>query len=320
VVMKRSLEAVDVMAVVSLLATVFSGYLLFLVAEGTLGRISSQGMTTSPPTGTGVVAEWVQPALGQAIVQDALLEQGGSKAIASAAWDLNRISLEQYAIDTRPLAYLDPAIRFAVQGEADHLSRVQYVKGRAITNFTARGVRQGWLSADQYVNDQNDRMIRQSDAFGERIDQAFRTSWQERLGEAIVAASRDHAAVVDRLQERVGAAVVQVASVQTRYEEAKRATQDQLVALTTAMSRSEQQTDLIDRLATAESSTGPQAIASTEPKSWPEISLGHVLVASLGLCALFVAGFSIRGRSWVEEQTASVLPLESAERLYRKTA
>ena len=99
------------------------------------------------------------------------------------------------------------------------------VKGRAIVNHTRNGTRHGWLSADHYVNEYNDRMIRQAEGAGSRILNDFLANWQSNLGQSIVEASLAHMSVLNKIQEEIGEAIVRVATVQTSYEEADAALQ-----------------------------------------------------------------------------------------------
>lgn len=55
-------------------------------------------------------------------------------------------------------------MRQAATVPADHVAWVQYVMGPAIVNFTARGIRSGVLSADQYLSEYNTNMIRVTEA------------------------------------------------------------------------------------------------------------------------------------------------------------
>jgi hypothetical protein len=55
-------------------------------------------------------------------------------------------------------------------------------------NFTARGIRSGVLSADQYRSDYNPSMIRATESRGQRLDEEFASTWQTTLGQKILAA------------------------------------------------------------------------------------------------------------------------------------
>jgi hypothetical protein len=99
-------------------------------------------------------------------------------------------------------------MREAATVPADHMVRVQYVMGRAIVYFTARGIRSGVLSADQYCSDYNTRMIRATEASGQRLDHEFASTWQATLGREIVDAIQDYSRQAGAIQERLGTAIL----------------------------------------------------------------------------------------------------------------
>jgi hypothetical protein len=94
------------------------------------------------------------------------------------------------------------------------MTRVQAVMGRAIVNFTARGIRSGVLSADQYLSDYNTRMFCTTEASGQRLDHEFASTWQATLGRRIVDASKNHRWQACAIQERLGTAILHVTQAQ----------------------------------------------------------------------------------------------------------
>jgi hypothetical protein len=87
--------------------------------------------------------------------------------------------------------------------------------GRAIVNFTTRGIRNGVLSADQYLSEYNTNMIRATEANGERLDHEFPSTWQATLRHRIVDAIQDHSRRAGTIQEQLGAAILHVTQAQT---------------------------------------------------------------------------------------------------------
>lgn len=79
--------------------------------------------------------------------------------------------------------------------------------GQAIVNFTTRGIRSGVLSADQYRSEYNTNMIRITEAWGQRLDQEFTSTWQATLGRGIVDAFQNYTERAGVIQERVGTAL-----------------------------------------------------------------------------------------------------------------
>lgn len=313
--MKRTFEAVDIMVAIGFCATILGGFLFLMASSGVVG--SPVGETISSAQALTEM-EMVEPALGEAIVSQALLDLSTDKETAAAAAQLNRATMLSYELESGPSASLDGTRAWAEQMQSDSAARAELVKGHAIVNFTKRGISQGWLSADQYMNQYNDRMIRQADVAGSRVADNFASTWQANLGEAIVGSTVAHMQAADRVQEGIGAAVVRVTKAQAGYEEATGAIQVQTAALFNAAIRTELQSDQFTQLAQAE--TTPEPIGATEmSKPWPEISSGHVIGATLGLMGVLIAGFFMASRRPSEE----IMPytrMEPAERVYRKTA
>ena len=153
-------------------------------------------------------------------------------------------------------------MRQAATVPADHMARVQYVMGRAIVNFTARGIRSGVLSADQYLSEYNTNMIRVTEAWGQRLDQEFASTWQATLGHGIVNAIQHYTERAGAIQERVGTALVHMVQAQTGSEEVRGAQQKQLASLVVAAIRTEALADRLTLLAAIESFPEDTAVAS----------------------------------------------------------
>jgi hypothetical protein len=260
----------------------------------------------------------VEPALGEAIVHRTLLELSADQETVAAAAQLNQATMRLSDMDGSPIGYLEPIMNWATRMESDNAARAEWVKGRAIVNFTQRGTSHGWLSADQYINEYNDRVIQHADAAGSRIADDFASTWQANLGQAIVEAGQAHVQLLDQIQEGIGAAVVRVSRAQTGYEEANGAIQMQLAALTNAAIRSELQADLFDQLAQADTTPQPTVVVS-EAKTWPEISSGHIIGATMALMGLLIAGLFMAGRR-PSDEAMPYIAMEPVERVYRKTA
>lgn len=315
--MKRSFEAVDIMVAVGFCATILGGVLFVTASNGMGGFVAGEAASSTQPL---FQVNILQPALGEAIVSHTLLDQGAQQETAAAADQLNRATMRYHMMQGTPNGYLAPTLAWAATVEANNMARAEWVKGRSIVNFTIRGARHGWLSADQYMNGYNDRMIERADAAGTRVVDDFATTWQENMGQAIVQASHDHQLRSDRIQEGIGAAVVRVTAAQIGYEESSGAIQAQYAALTNAALRSEMQGDLFSRLAQGEAGAAPMQAASAS-RPWPEISSVHLLGASLVLMGLLFAGFFLATRRPVEAEIRPYTTLEPLEeRTYRKTA
>jgi hypothetical protein len=116
--------------------------------------------------------------------------------------------------------------------------------GHAIVQFTGRGLRSDMLSSEGDALDFNARMIAQADARRQQMDADFLIYWQANLGRAIVAATQTNTKTSSLAQERLGVAIIQLATVQSAYDAAHAAMQEHLGATTVVATRLNLQTSI----------------------------------------------------------------------------
>jgi hypothetical protein len=305
--MRRCFEPVDLMVVVGVCATALAAYLFFAASNGMLpSTVSGDGLAS---TGSVDAMGWIQPALGQAIMQDAVLEQQASQRIVDAAMQLNRAIVATDLAEASSSIWLDRLRSKAARAEAEHAASVQFVQGRRILEFTKRGLRTGVLTADGLTAGYNRRMIAVTQASGQRMESQFREAQQSNLGREIVSGIQQRDTVRAQMQQRLGRSIVAVTSVQERYGSAFSALQEQLGAMTLATAfasaEPELRTDLFGPRATAERAT------FVPPRSWAAIPFSMLLAATAVLMALFVMGLRIAGRP--EDEMAEDVPEERPE-------
>jgi len=326
--MKRTLEPVDLMVVIGLCATLLGAAIFFDSFSVVPEPVVTEPVVMNEPTSIMTGMHMLQPVLGQAIVERYMLEREGAAAIAAAATELNRATLTQYLLQRAPFGHFDAIKARAELAPAEHAGRIQEVMGRTVVNFTERGVRTGILSPPQSTGEYNNRMIRLAKTRREQMDEDFQANWQENLGRAILTASRDRATLNAHIQERVGAAITQVAMVQAGYQKATEAARSQLAAATNAAIRTELRADLFARLAMAEPvvqlakaepMAAPQAAPVVEPKSSPDMPIGYLMAAFAGLIAMFFMGLWLPSTKREEELAEQIGP-QTVQRVYRKTA
>ncbi len=288
---------IDVIVGVGMCAIVFGAFLLFVAADGTFQPVLLQPLLTEQSAGFELGMTWLQPALGQAIVDQALFERRANRVMAQSASEWNRATLAHQEFQSLPGGSLGAIMRQAATVPADHMARMQYVMGRAIVNFTARGIRSGALSADQYLSDYNTGMIRVTEARGQRLNHEFDSTWQATLGREIVDATQNFRWQTGAIQERLGAALLHVTQAQTEAEEVRAAQQEQLGSLVLAAVRTEALADRLTLLAAIEFFPEDTAVAFTESASWPEMPMGYLIAASLMLAAVFFGGLSLTAQS-----------------------
>jgi hypothetical protein len=317
--MSHRYNTIDIIVGVGMCAIVFGALLIFFAANGTYQAAIPQPISVEQPAGIELGMSLLQPALGQAIVDQALLERRANQLIAQSASEWNRATLAHQDFQSLPGGPLGAVMRQAATVPADHMARVQYVMGHAIVNFTARGIRSGVLSADQYLSDYNTNMIRVTEVSGQRLDHEFASTWQATLGREIVDASQNYTWQAGVIQERLGTAILHLMQAQTGLEEVQATQQEQLASLIVAAIRTEALADRLTLLAAIESFPEDTAVASTEPTSWPEIPMGYLIVAGLMLVTVFFGGLSLTARS---RETKALVETErqAAKWVYRMAA
>jgi hypothetical protein len=295
--MSHRYNTIDIIVGFGMCAIVFGALLFFVAANGALQAAIPQPISIEQPVGIELGMTLLQPSLGQAIVDQALFERRANQAMAQSASEWNRATLAHHEWQSLPGGPFGAVMRQAATVPADHMARVQSVMGRAIVNFTARGIRSGVLSADQFLSDYNTNMIRATEASGQRLDHEFASTWQATLGRRIVDAIQNYTWQASAIQERLGAAIVHVTQAQTGSEEVRAAQQEQLASLVVAAIRTEALADRLTLVAAIESFPEDTAVASTESASWPEIPMGYLIVAGLMLVTVFFGGLSLTAQS-----------------------
>lgn len=312
-------STIDVIVGIGMCAIVFGALLFFVAANGTFQVAPMAYIPVEQPSEMLAGMTWLQPALGQAIVEHALIEQRTDRGMAEAAAEWNRATMAHHNLQSLPGGPFDVVMRHAATMPGDHVAHVQTVMGRTIVNFTKRGIRSEVLSADQYLSDYNDSMIRTTEARGERLDQEFASKWQAILGREIVDAIQGYSRRIASVQERLGTAILHLTQVQTTSEEALAQNQYQLASLVVAAVRTETLADRMPQVAIAESRPVETVVASTEPMSWPEIPMGFLVAAAVGLAAIFFGGLTMAGTSR-ERKAVAEMNRNSARWVYRMAA
>jgi len=312
-------NTIDIIVGVGMCAIVFGALLFFVAANGTYHVALPQGFVLEQPAGIELGMTWLQPALGQAILEQALSERRANQAIAQSASEWNRATLAYHEFQALPGGPFGAVTRQAATVPADHMARVQGIMGRAIVNFTARGIRSGMLSADRYLSEYNTTMIRATKARGQRLHHEFASTWQATLGRGIVDAAQRYRRQADAIQERLGTALLQVAQAQTGLEAARATQQEQLASLVVAALRTEALADRLTLLAAVAALPADLTRGVTEPASWPEIPTGYLIVAGLILAAVFFGGLSLAAQSR-ERKALAEMKYDASRWVYRMAA
>lgn len=312
--MGRKYDLIDLMAAIGLVATLFGGYLFVTAADGfwqTPIAPTMNAVTFSSDPSTGM--QYLQPVLGQAILQDLLLDRDAGSALSASVMELNRAVSESQLMSTTLLSPLVLAELHAFGQEADHRARMQFVMGKAIVNQTRRGIVSGILSADQYVSDFNNNLIRTAELNGQRMHDQFEATRQATLGRSIVEAIQEEDRMAATVQERIGRAVVQVTQAQENYGEAKDARQTQLASATMAAMRADA---MAEQLALMENMPAKPMMVAYHTSASADVSRGSLILACLGLIALFIGGLAFSTKKG-EVDSIPLWKLETLLQLHR---
>ena len=194
---------IDLTTSVALLATVVGIVLclFFLFAPTTFGKNLPETVVNGS-LDIQVSLRWIQPILGQAIVEDTLIKQQYGNYIDGLVPTAKPMTLAGHSIHEK---VLETAIAAHIQSlEADHSTRVQWVLGRLIVALTSQGTRTGMVTTDNSANEANRRIIGMARETGIMLDDAFKAERQARLGTTIVTETLAQARLTDDSWGRVG--------------------------------------------------------------------------------------------------------------------
>ena len=286
--MSYRFNSLDILVGVGLCAIVF-GALVFFVATSGAFLVSGPQPAAIEDSLPSTEAAWLQPALGRAIVERALLQQRTDQIMGAATSEWNQAMQANRSLQAIPGGPFAFVIDRAVSVPKEHAARVQAVMGRGIVNFTQRGIRSGMLSADLYLSDYNQGMIAAIEIRGRRMHEEFTSTWQSVLGQWIVDVTREHLRRVAGVQEQLGTAIVHMAQARIGLEGAWASNQYQLGSLMAAVDRTGIMDDRMTTLASTDA-MHPRSAASIGLSSIPDIPMGYLMGAALLLCSVFFGG------------------------------
>jgi len=159
-------------------------------------------------------------------------------------------------------------------------------------------------------------MIALTETRGHGMESAYEESGQPMLGRAIVAATQEAVKSDEHLQDRLGKAIVRIASLQEENQ-AKGDAQTQLALLALASIHTEEMADRFASLVKAETSLQPISTVLSEPRTWPDIPSSVLMAGSIGLIGVFFIGLMMPSARPEELPTIREFP---SEPVYRKTA
>jgi hypothetical protein len=288
-------NSVDILVGVGLCAIVFGAMVLVVATSGAF-LVSGPQPGAIDETLPSTEAAWLQPALGRAIVDRAILQQRTEQITAAATAEWNHAMTAYRNLQAIPGGPFGFIIDRAVSVPNEHAARIQTVMGRTIVNSTQRGIRSGMMSADLYLSDYNQGMIAAADARARRMHEEFTTTWQSVLGRWIVDVSREYSRRTAEVQEQLGTAIVHMTQAKMGLEGAWAANQYQLGSLMAAADRT---APLDEGGATMVSTDArPSQVGFARGLSFiPDISAAYLLTAALLLCGVFFGGLVLSAAS-----------------------
>jgi hypothetical protein len=296
-------NSVDILVGVGLCAIVF-GAMVFVVATSGAFLVSGPHVVAIEEAMPSTEAAWLQPALGTAIVERALLQQHTDQVTSSATAEWNQAFMAHRSLQSVPGGPFGFVMDRAVTVPKEHAARVQAVTGRGIVNFTQRGIRSGVLSADLYLSDYNQAMIAAAEARARRMHEEFGATWQSVLGRWIVEVSREDMRRRAQVQEQLGSAIVHVTQARMGLEGAWAANQYQLGSLMAAVDR----IPAIDGGTVQPSADAgrPESAASNGLRFMPDVSVGYLMAAAIVLCGVFLGGLMLSAAAREAKAAADV--------------
>lgn len=302
-------NTIDILVGVGMCATIFGALFLFLAVNGTYQVSPHQSPPLEQSTGMESGIRLLQPVLGQAIVDQTLFERHTNQALAQSVSEWNRATMSYREWQSGSRRLLGTVLNEASAVPATHIARVEGVKGRAIANFTTRGVRNGLLSADRDGTIYNMKMIGAVESRGQHLHDEFTSTWQATIGRRIVEAAQHDWRQAGAIQERLGSALVHVVRLQMSSAQKQSVQQEQLAGLIFAAARHEVFAGRTMQPTVAIPSVVPShdlAVGSAEPASWPEIPMSYLIAAGLLLATVFFGGLSMAVQSREEKAFAQL--------------
>jgi hypothetical protein len=201
--MDRTLKPMNLVTLIGMVITVSGIFLCLFVLflPVTFGATQPDAMA-SGSVDLQVSMHWIQPILGQAIVEDTLIKQQYGSEISDSINASNHMTMAAHRLNGVKLHALASACAGAM--EMDHAARVQWLMGRVIVELTRHRVRAGMLKTDRLVDGDNHQIVTLAQEAGKKLDNVFRTEWQARPGHAIVTETMNQARAPEHSPERVG--------------------------------------------------------------------------------------------------------------------
>ena len=311
-------NTIDIIVGVGLCAILFGALLIFAAANGTYHVVQPQTLASEQPATSDMGMGALQPTFGQALLDQAVFERQVNQAMAQSVSEWNRATLAFHEFVSGSGSALGAVMRHAQTVPVNHMVRVEGVKGRAIVNFTKRGVRNGLLSGDQYGTLYNMKMISAVESQGQRLHAEFTSTWQAVLGRHIVEAAQQDWLQARAIQERLGTALVQVVQAQMRSEQGRAVQQERLASLIFASVRQTTSAEVIAQPIISATSQDI-AVAATEPASWPEIPMSYLIAAGLMLATVFWGGLSMAAQ-YRETRALAQIRLDAERWAFRMAA
>ena len=289
-------SGLDIIVGFGMCAIVFGALFLFVATTGTFLVATPPAMSEQfSSSANGMV--WLQPALGQAIVERTMLQRQSDRLTAQATLEWDQALLAHYSLQSLSGGPFGFIMDRAATMPDDHVARVQAVMGRSIVNGTRRGLHSGILSPDHYLSDYNRDMISAAEQLGGRMHGVFMATWQPLLGRWIVDAGRDYATRSAGVQEQLGVAIIHVAQAKTELEEDWGANQYKLGALLAAADRVAEMTGPADEIRVARTTPTAAAMAPESTTAWSGIPFGYLFAAMIGMVLVFFSGLRLSAMS-----------------------
>ena len=175
--MDRTLKTTDLFTLVGMMMTLVGIFvcLFFLFTPVAFGAAPLNVVVNSSPD-FQLSMRWIQPIVGQAIVEDALIKQ-------KYRGDVSKTSETRHLLQPLSTTRADSM-------KDDQMALVQWVIGRLIVELTSHRMESGLPASDQPGDQTNQRIMTLAQRAEQEFNEILRAEWQNTLEREMIAPRR----------------------------------------------------------------------------------------------------------------------------------
>jgi hypothetical protein len=292
--MKPRLDSLDIVVAIGMFATIIGGVVLVIASYGVLGAGMPDSTVLKPLT-IPTVMNALQKSMDETRAEASRMSHQFNLSMDRVTKHLSALSGKYEHLVQQPSIAETVQARFE-QTKAEHNGQIQYLTGTIIVTLTGQGIRSGALTVNTLYGSVNDRIIRTAQKYAALGQGRFNGESQAILGRWIVDESQARHRLHAQIQEEMGQAIVQKASMERANLLEKAQLQDQLRTLVAAAVRTEATQTLLAQLQQAEkvfqgtagTAAAAKPIMASSSFIWKELPVGLPLALMILLPALLM--------------------------------